>query len=55
MAKIKLSRDHNGNEAGKEVDIPNEQLEYFERTGLAVKEEKQAYNNKEQKAKYKTK
>jgi len=55
MAKVKFLKDHLDNKANQSVEITDEQANYFERTGVAVKEEKQAYNNKQQKGNYKTK
>jgi len=49
MAKIKLSRPHNGKETGETIEVDNEQVDYFERIGLSVKEEKQPYVNKKKK------
>lgn len=55
MAKIKLSRPHNGHDEGDEIEIPEGQVQYFEQTGLSVKGEKLKYNNKKEKHTYKNK
>lgn len=38
MEKVKLSRSHDGREAGEIIEIPKEQKEYFERVGLIEKD-----------------
>lgn len=55
MAKIKLSRPHNGHAEGDEIEIPESQVQYFDQTGLSVKGEKLKYNNKKEKHTYKNK
>lgn len=55
MAKVKLSRPHNGNEKGDSVEVSAEQQNYFERVGLVQKEEKIKPKTKELKTDLKTK
>lgn len=55
MAKVKLTRAHNGSSKGETVTIPDEQVKYFENVGLSEKEQKEDITTKELKTKVKTK
>lgn len=55
MAKVKLSRPHNGSEKGDSIEVTSEQKNYFERVGLTEKEEKTKPKTKELKTNLKTK
>ena len=51
MAKHRLTRAHNGQDAGQEIEVPAEQLQYFKNVGL-IKEEKEKVQTKEEKLPY---
>lgn len=54
MKKYKLTKSHDGHEAGDSIELTPEQKTYYERVGL-IKEEKEVTETKEEKTKVKTK
>lgn len=55
MSKVKLNKYHNGIEAGTDIDVTDEQKNYFESVGLLAKEDKKVVKTKEEKSIKKTK
>lgn len=55
MAKVKLNKYHNGIEAGTDIEVTDDQKNYFESVGLLDKEDKKVVKTKEEKHTPKTK